>query len=175
MALVMGWLARSRKRGTSGVPSRELRYPRSMVIVGGVTSLMFFAFATLAYFTSKNPVEIWVYAIFIGFGMLGTYILADALRAHYRVDDQGIDYRTLLSGSGRMSWADIRRVSYSPSAKWLRLEKHTGETVRLSVMLIGLPEFARLCLTRTPVGVIEPEADAILKDMSIGQLPSIWG
>jgi hypothetical protein len=41
--------------------------------------------------------------------------------------------------------------------KWFRLEGQSGDVARISAMLIGLPEFARVLFAHTPPGVIDAE------------------
>jgi hypothetical protein len=45
-------------------------------------------------------------------------------------------------------------VRYTPLMKWFRLETQSGNVARVSVMLMGLPEFAGLLLQNAPQGAI---------------------
>jgi hypothetical protein len=58
--------------------------------------------------------------------------------------------------------------------KWFRLERQTGKVARISAMLIGLPEFARVLLAHTPPGVIDAETLPILEATAALSPPSVW-
>jgi hypothetical protein len=58
--------------------------------------------------------------------------------------------------------------------KWFRLETQTGTIGRVSVMVMGLPEFARLLLQRTSMTAIDPATAKILRETAQGNPPSAW-
>ena len=58
--------------------------------------------------------------------------------------------------------------------KWFRLETQSGDVARISVMLIGPPEFARLLLSHAPPDAIEAETRLILQARADGNPPSVW-
>ena len=58
--------------------------------------------------------------------------------------------------------------------KWFRLESRSGIVVRLSVMLMGLPVFAQLLLSRAPREAIEKNTLSILQATAEGNPPSVW-
>ena len=58
--------------------------------------------------------------------------------------------------------------------KWFLLETASGSKVRVSAMLTGLPEFARLVLRHVPKEAIEPGTRAILAETEQGRPPSVW-
>jgi hypothetical protein len=59
--------------------------------------------------------------------------------------------------------------------KWFRLETRTGAVARISAMLIGLPEFARLLLAHAPADAIPPETLLVLEATAAGNPPPVWG
>jgi hypothetical protein len=58
--------------------------------------------------------------------------------------------------------------------KWFRLETHTGQVVRVSAMVMGLPEFARLLLARAPQGAVDADSRLVLEATAAGNPPSMW-
>jgi hypothetical protein len=58
--------------------------------------------------------------------------------------------------------------------KWFRIVTDTGEVVRISVMLRGLPLFASALLANVPVERIEVPARELLKETAEGNPPSVW-
>jgi hypothetical protein len=59
--------------------------------------------------------------------------------------------------------------------KWFKIELTSGVVVRVSAMLIGLPEFASRVLAGVPRGAIGENAYALLQQTEQGNLPRIWG
>jgi hypothetical protein len=58
--------------------------------------------------------------------------------------------------------------------KWFRLETQSGDVARISAMLIGLPEFARLLLSHAQPHAIDAETLLILQATADGNPPSVW-
>lgn len=56
----------------------------------------------------------------------------------------------------------MRRVTYAPVMKWFVLETRSRDVARVSAMLRGLPEFARLVPTHAPADAIDRETLAVL-------------
>jgi hypothetical protein len=59
--------------------------------------------------------------------------------------------------------------------KWFILEGHSGTKVRISAMLLGLPEFARFVLLYVPIEAIGPDTLVVLRATEQGQPPNLWG
>jgi hypothetical protein len=68
----------------------------------------------------------------------------------------------------------LRDVRYAPVLKWFRLETRSGDVARISVMLMGLPAFARLLLEDAPEDAIDSGTLRILQATAEGKLPSVW-
>jgi len=67
----------------------------------------------------------------------------------------------------------LRTVRYTPLMKWFRLETQSGKAARVSVMLMGLPEFAGLLLQNAPQGAIAAGTLDVLRATAAGNPPSI--
>ena len=66
-------------------------------------------------------------------------------------------------------------MRYSTWLKWFRLETRSGEVVRVSAMLIGLPEFTRALLDGAPADAVDAGTLEILEATARGNPPSLWG
>jgi len=84
-------------------------------------------------------------------------------------------YQTLTKKPGSIRWAEVSRLHYSPSMKWFVVEARSGTAIRVSAMLIGLPEFARSVLAEVPRARIDAGALPVLEETAAGSPPSIWG
>ena len=58
--------------------------------------------------------------------------------------------------------------------KWFRLEARDGALVRLSVMLMGLPELTRAILAQAPPSAVDANMRPILEATAHGHPPSVW-
>jgi len=95
--------------------------------------------------------------------------------AKHEVSAEGLFYRKLVAGTTKhLRWSDLRAVRYSPLAKCFHLETHSGGVARISVMLTGLPDFARLLLAHAPGGAVDAETLHVLEATAEGHPPSVW-
>jgi Bacterial PH domain len=176
MAVVMGWVARSRlgKRPVSEV--QTLRHPRSTLLIGVVGALFFLGIAVVSNTVSRNhTATIWTTLLFIFFGLASLTMVADYFFARHKVSDAGIDYGRMFGQRGNLLWSDVRRVRFASAMKWFVLEPRAGGSVRVSAMLMGLPEFARLLLLHVPAQLIDDKVRAVLDATRGGHPPSVWG
>ena len=174
MTILMGWVARSRLRDRPEADRHLLRHPASTLILGIVGAVLFFGAAIVSNTVGKNSTStIWTTLTFVGLGCASSLAIADYFRARHRVSDSGIDFGRMLGERGRLRWADLRRVHHASFMKWFVLEGRSGTKVRVSFMLLGLPEFARLVLQHVPREVIEPDTLDLLQAAEQGQLPDI--
>ena len=175
MSLVMGWVGRSRGRARPAAAARRLQHPTSTLIIGVVCFLFFAAIAVVSNVFANSTTSWWTTAIFVGFALLALPVVGDYFAARHDVSDEGLRYNRLVGSGGYIRWADIKKVQFSDAMKWFRLESQSGEVVRLSIILMGLPEFARVLLAHTPRESIEKNALPVLQATAEGNPPSVWG
>lgn len=175
MTLVMGWLARARLRARGAPAANVLEHPTSTLIIGLICSGFFLAVAVLSLLFPGKDGSIWISLLFLGFALLGVPLVIEYFRVRHHLEPGGMRYRSLLGKSGALHWNEVASVRYAPVAKWFRLETRHGDVVRVSAMLIGLPEFARAVLLEVPASSIETEARTLLEQTASGSPPSLWG
>lgn len=176
MAVAMGWMARSRSRARPASERCTLRHPPSTLVFGVAGAAFFFGIAVVSNTIGKNATAtVWTTLLFIGFGAGSLTMVADYLFGRHRVSDRGIEYGRMLGQRGTITWSEVRSVRFAPTMKWFLLETASGTTVRVSAMLMGLPEFARLVLRHVAKEAIEPSTQAILMETLQGRPPSVWG
>ena len=174
MALVMGWLARSRLRPRSSSSLHRLHHPASTLVVGLVCFVFFAGIAILSNVYSNKTTTWWTTAIFVGFAVMAVPVVADYFFSRHELSDEGLRYGGLFGKRGYLRWSELRVVRYAPVMKWFRLETKTGKVARISAMLVGLPEFARLVLRHSPPDTIEQGALPVLRATAEGNPPPIW-
>jgi hypothetical protein len=173
MAVVMGWLARSRT-AKSELRDGALAPPKSMLIISVVCTFFFAALVILSIrFPGRNP-TIWAPITFAGLAVMGLFLLADYYRARHELGPDGLHYGKTLGRGGLARWDEISRVAYSDTMKWFRLELKDGRVVRLSAMLQGLPRFATEILARVRPEAISDKTRSLLEATAAGRPPSVW-
>lgn len=176
MTLIMGWLARSRKHRPRGAPAGLLIQPVATLIVGIVCSAFFLGLAIISNTIGKNSTTtLWTTLLFVGFALAGVPMISEYFLARHHVDQTGVQYGRMFGRGGSFRWSEVRRIRFSNSMKWFRLEMSSGVVVRISAMLIGLPEFATYVLAKVPSALIDEDAHQLLLQTRQGNLPRIWG
>ena len=173
MTAVMGWAGRSRFHRQSG-PARRLVHPISTLIIGLVCLLLFAGAAIVSNVFPNPTVTWWTTSIFVGFALLSAVIVSAFFLEGHEVSEDGLAFRNFVGITKYLRWSDLRSVRYSPGMKWFRLETHAGTAARVSVMLTGLPEFARLLLHNAARGSIDSETFNVLGATAAGNPPSVW-
>lgn len=174
MTLVMGWVARSRFKPRRPSDLRRLVHPISTLIIGLIGFIFFASIATISNVFPNRTTTWWTTTGFIGFALMSFVWIADYCLARHEVSEEGLIYRRLTGSRGKLKWSELRRVRYAPAMKWFRLEDRSGEVARISTMLIGLPEFARVLLANTDPSVIDAETLPILMATAAGSPPPVW-
>ncbi len=174
MTLVMGWLARSRSRIRAASDNALLYHPTSTLIVGLVTGGLFLGIAVLSYLFPNTTGSLAITLFFAAFALLGAVLVLEYVRVRHCLESGGLSYQKLFGKGGRLRWNEVARVHYSETAKWFRIVTVNGEVVRVSVMLVGLPQFARAVLDEIPPERIDPETKPVLEKTAAGFPPSMW-
>jgi len=174
MVLVMGWLGRSRLRARPAADARRLVHPPSLLIFGFVCFSFFAGIAVISNIYPNNTATWWTTAVFVGFALLALSLMMAFLLEQHDVSDEGLASRTFLGTRKHLRWSELAAVRYAPSMKWFRLETQAGGIARISVMLMGLPEFARVLLQHAPPGAIDAATLDVLRETAAGNPPSVW-
>jgi hypothetical protein len=175
MAAVMGWLARARTRPRTPQESHTLAHPRSMLMIGLVCAGFFSVLAVWSALFPGRTGSPLISLFFLAFAALGVPLILDYRNARHALTPDGLRYGKLFGGGGQARWTDVRRIRFSQSAKWFRLDLADGRVVRISAMLQGLPEFAAAALAQVPQAAIDGDTRAVLEATGRGDLPRVWG
>ncbi|HEY7041339.1 MAG TPA: hypothetical protein VID28_20900 [Methylomirabilota bacterium] len=174
VALVMAWVARSRHRARPTSEARRLAHPPSTLIIGLVVFALFAGIAVVSNVYANKTTTWLTTTVFLGFAALALWLVVDYFVARHEVSDAGLRHGS-VTGRRDIGWAEVSSVQYSPTMKWFRLTTRSGRVARVSAMLVGLPEFARLLLAHAPPGAIERETRPVLEATAAGDPPSVWG
>lgn len=173
--LVMGWLAKTRLRKRPPADAGKLVHPTSTLLVGLLPIVFFLGIAVISNTVGRNSsTTIWTTLGFIAFALLGVPLVAEYCFARHQVLDSGMSFGGMFGQRGRFNWSEVTRVRYGAVAKWFVLELHSGVKVRISAMLLGLPEFAAAVLAHVPRHAIDDASHGLLRETAEGNPPSIW-
>ena len=175
MTLVGVWLARSRNRPRPDHEALVLKHPLSTLIIGVVCSGFFAAIAILSNVYANPMTTIVTTSVFVGFALMGLPLIADYRFARHVLTSDGIHFGRMSGARGYLVWADVSRVTYSTSIKWFRIETRSGTVARFSVMLMGLPEFAKAILENVDGPAIDRGSREVLRSTAAGNPPSVMG
>lgn len=154
--------------------ARRLVQPVSTFIVGLMSFLFFAPSAVTSYMSSREAAPWWTTAVFVCFALCSLAFVYLYLLEEHENSDEGLIYRTFIGRRKSLRWSELREVRYARLAKWFHLETSSGTVARISVMLMGLPEFAGLLLKRAPAGSIEASTLNVLQDTAAGKPPRGW-
>jgi hypothetical protein len=146
MAAIMGWLGRNRLQRRADSEAHRLVHPHGTLVVGAVGFGFFVALAVLSNLYPNDTATWWTTTIFLCLALLSVPIVMAYFIDKHAVSESGLAFTTLLGARKRMRWEEVRSLRYGPLMKWFVVEANTGDVARISIMLMGLPEFARLAL-----------------------------
>ncbi len=176
IAMVMGWVARSRFSKRPVSDAETLAHPVSTLVIGLIGVLFFGGIAVISNTVGKNKTTtVWTTLAFVAFALASVPMIMDYLFARHRVSERGMDCGRMFGQRGSFVWSEVKRVRYASVMKWFAIDLRSGSTVRISAMLMGLPEFAHMLLLHVPRSAIDDEAYVLLRDTEEGRPPSVWG
>ena len=148
MVVALGWLGRSRRQRPKWESGAIiLRYPKSVMIVGLADAALFGGIAAGLWLSPQSQDEWPTLFGLLSLCLLGIGIVLDCCRTRLDVSETGVVSRTMLGRLQTSLWMDIRLVRYKRALKWFRVELRNETSFKVSSMLIGLPQFARLLLS----------------------------
>ena len=154
--------------------ARRLVQPISTFIAGLIGFVFFAALAVTSSMSSSDPAPWWATTGFVAFALWSLSFVYLYLLEEQEISDEGLSYRSFIGRRKSLRWSELCAVRYARTTKWFRLETGSGTVARISVMLMGLPEFAQLLLQRAPAGSIESTTLNVLRDTAAGKPPRGW-
>ena len=176
MALVMSWVSRSRSRARAPSQTGVLVLPTSVLIIGIVSVVFWLAIVVISNTVGKNSTSTLGTTLLCSvFCIASAPLISSFYVCRHRISQSGMDYGEMFGARRTFAWSEVMAVRYSRNMGWFKLELDTGYVARISTMLMGLPEFARLVLAHVPREKCSDEAYALLGDAREGKLPNLTG
>jgi hypothetical protein len=174
MSVIMGWIARSRLHAQPASEAGRLTQTLAILIVGLVCFLVFTGMAIVSNVIPNTTATWQTTAIFVGLACIGAPLVTGFFLEQYQASPDGLAGTNFIGVRKQLRWSELRSVRYSLFMKWFRLETQSGTVIRISAMLTGLPEFARLLLENAPTQAIDAETLELLRATAAGNPPSVW-
>jgi len=89
------------------------------------------------------------------FGILGTWMVLDAVKTRVTISPEGVRAVTPLGGDRSLKWSDIQSVGYNPFGPWLLLRGRDVPPVRVHRHLLGSEQFLRRLRTEVRRGAFQ--------------------
>lgn len=172
MLAVTRWLERSRH---SIQPENGcLVHPPSTLVLGGIGFNFFVSITILSNGYSNETTTWWTTTAFIVVAFLFGWIMVRYFVEKHEVSETGLVFTSVFGKRKSMRWDEVKSVRYSFGMQWFIVESASGDSARISAMLIGLPEFARLVLLRVPASSFSSFTRMLLQKTADGDPPPLW-
>jgi len=171
---LMQWVERSRLRVRPAAEARSLVQPRGVLAIGFgfLVAAAVFGFAMFDWLNvSENS---WLYGAVAVLLAPGLWVIAEYYLVRHELKQEGMQFKRLFGRRGEFGWNDVEHVSFNKAMGWYRIVLRSGEKVRISFMLMGLPEFARMLLLHAPRAHVSPAAHTMLQDLAQNKLRPLW-
>jgi len=172
LAVLLRWIARDPLRRPALGGTTRVGYGPVLVLLGfgGSVFAIGLAIAVLAGPAPADATE-WVGTLAMPLlVMLPLYLLAASVLVQCRVSAAGIEYRLVSGRRGRSGWLALRRVGYHARMNAFRLDLDDGTRIDVSILMRGVPGFARLVLAHVPHDRIDADAREILASWAASRL-----
>lgn len=147
-------------------------HPRSILAMG--IGFIAGAGAALFAFVAEDAPEVskssWNYLVLALLFVPGLWVTAAYCFVRHELSDEGMQFKLSFRPSATFSWNDVEHVVLNRRFGWYRVTLRSGETVRISCLLMGLPEFARTLLQHVPSARVEPSTRLTLEEAAAGRL-----
>jgi hypothetical protein len=172
---LMRWLDRSRLRPRPPTEARRMMHPRSILAMGigliACASAALFALAADdAPQASKSSWNCLVLALLF---VPGLWVTAAYCCVRHELSDEGMQVKLSFRRPITFNWDDVEHVIFNERFGWYRITLRSEDKVRISCLLMGLPEFARTLLQHVPSAKVEHSTRLTLEDTAAGRLPPL--
>jgi len=174
MTLVMRWLGRGRHVAVPGALKGRVQHHGGILAIGLIGTLFFSGVMAAASVWPDEGVNFWFYAFMGGMTLLSAYLVADYRFARHSLTEHGMDFGRPSGRRVRFGWAEVTRIRFSRTWNWFRIELRSGEVVRVSGLMTGLPDFAARILEQAPGEAVDGDTLRMLRDTAKGRLPPVW-
>lgn len=172
LAMLVLWIARDPLRRPALGGTTRVGYGPVLVLLGfgGSVLAIGLAIAVLAGPAPEDATE-WVGVLGLPpLVMLNLYLLAASVLVQCRVSAAGVEYRLVSGRRGRSGWPAVRRVVYSDRMSAFRIDLGDGARIHVSIVMRGVPGFARLVLAHVPHARIDADAHEVLASWAASRL-----
>jgi hypothetical protein len=174
MAGIAFWISKARRKSALSGGELVMKYPFFAMVLAFICVIISGGLVALTFVVASQNAPWWTTAIF-GVMFLGSvHFVVECFVAKYHLSPDGLRYVSVFTGERHFRWDELKSLKYADSMKWFVLKNSRGEVARISVMMIGLPAFARLLMERARHVDIEPATIPILRKTAQGEPPGLF-
>ena len=174
MSVAITWLGRSRRKPRPPEERNVLRHPASVLVTGILSFGLFAGIIVIMHLYPNRTVTPVTTGIFVFFAAITLPMLSAYFLERSRLSEDGLEFHNFLGMRRWLPWSELREVRFAPVMRWFRLTTRSGTTARVSIMLMGLPEFAQHVLRHAPPEALEDDLRRALRAMAAGDLPPLF-
>ena len=137
-----------------------VEYRRYYLFISGACVLFSFVlFATSLLYAVLETVLV---SLILAFA--GTWGIANYFLIRHIIEPDGLRYQSFFGKQGKLYWASVTHVRYSPLGGWLRIDGAGGEYDRIDVHFsTSVSELGEAVLQNLPRHVIDPATLELLE------------
>ncbi|MCF7797970.1 MAG: hypothetical protein K9N11_08470 [Lentisphaeria bacterium] len=152
-----------------------LKQPVSVLMAGVVGFIFWGGITVISNTIARNETTtLWSTAIFVFLALMSLVLIAYYFFARHHLSPEGLAYGKLYGKREFIRWSDIREIKYKPRRGWFRLQTAAGSGIRISVALLGLPEFAQHILAHVSPERLDNPTRSLLMEIAAGKKPESW-
>jgi hypothetical protein len=150
-------------RPNSAAASFRMAYSPFILVLGIVVTAFGVGVAVASNVFSNCTTTVWTTSGFLLFAGFGVLMIVEYVRDRHDLSNDGMNHAGVFWGRGRMAWPAVTSVRFHPYLSAFVLRTETGQCAVLSVMLTGIPEFARIVLAQVRAAAVDPETRSLLE------------
>jgi len=152
----------------------DLRHPVGTLVFGLFTFAVFAALIVASTTAFVGTPFIWLVVPFFILALMCASTAISYFTDRHQATATELRFKPFFAERTTMRWRDVSSVRYVRRFRWFRVAGPPGKIARISIMLLGVPDFARLLLSGVPTSAISPDALPILQETAAGRPPSSW-
>jgi len=148
MTLIFSLMKLNKKKDLESNVGNTLKLPLYVFFIGLIDFLLFGGFALFSNLFPNGTESVATTAIFIGFSLLGLFLVYVYFVEKYTYDENEIIYRKMTFRKIKIEWKSVESVKYSTGMQWFVIKRDDGKKAYFAVMLKGMKPFSEMILKK---------------------------
>lgn len=127
ITLIFSLMKRNKKKDLEANVGNTLKLPLYVFFIGLIDFLLFGGFALFSNLFPNGTESVATTAIFIGFSILGLFLVYVYFVEKYTYDENEIIYRKMTFRKMKIEWKYVESVKYSSGMQWFVIKRDDGK------------------------------------------------